>query len=54
MKRLTFEEWLDELEKVADDAGYILPPGGLLPWEIALWREMYDKGLTPRKAWNQA
>jgi len=53
MKKLTFEEWFAKVNDIATKADYELKHGFLLPHELAFWKEQYENGLTPKKAWNK-
>lgn len=53
-QKLTFDEWLAKIHIIATKAGYELKGGFMMSPELAYWKEQYENGVTPRKAWNRA
>lgn len=51
---LSYEDWLAKVHVIATKAGYELTGGFMLAVEEAWWKEQYENGLTPLKAWNRA
>ena len=51
---LSFDEWMAKIVIIAEKADYELKGGYMLAPEIAWWREQYENGLTPRRAWSKA
>lgn len=48
---LTFDEWMKQLDEVAEANGFKRVP--MMSWEVEEWRELYDEGLTPKQAWKE-
>lgn len=51
---MSFEDWIAKVHEIATKADYELKGGYMLAPEVAWWREQYENGLTPLKAWNRA
>lgn len=51
---ISYEDWMSKVHKIATKAGYELKGGFMLAAEEGWWREQYEKGLTPQKAWKDA
>ena len=48
---IPFQEWMAEIKAIAEKEGYTIGvPDAVLN---GLWRDYYDQGLTPQKAWNK-
>lgn len=45
-----FDEWCQKLDEQVIQAEFGYGPGEFTVYP-ALWRNLYDKGLTPREAW---
>ena len=48
-----FDDWLSELDEKVIQAEFGYEPGEFTVYP-ALWRSLYDEGLTPQQAWQRA
>lgn len=48
---MTFEEWMDKLDEVAAEECYERNTF-MTSQERAVWEKHYNKGLTPKEAWD--
>jgi hypothetical protein len=53
MKYISFEDWFAEIIKIAESDGWSFPKNGFTTIDLSYWNDLYDEGLTPKKAWEK-
>ena len=51
-QKATFEQWMARVDAIANREGYA-PKLGRTVFDLAHWKDLYDRGLTPQEAWDK-
>lgn len=50
---MTFKQWMEELNIVADKDGFVPDTGFAGRIAQCYWEDLYEEGLTPQEAWDR-